>query len=99
MIYTLRIVDKLHRYLTTISAVFPSNSYCFILPFPLLHCSIHVVFGHAIAGFELIREVEVQKTDSSHKPYADIRINNCGELVKRSKPAKESKGNRLYLVY
>ncbi len=57
--------------------------------FPL---SIHVIFGHVISGFELIREVENQKTDSNHKPYADVRIAACGELVKKTKTDKPEKG-------
>ena len=58
------------------------------------------MFGHAITGFELIREIESQKTDSSHKPYADVRVTNCGELVKKSKANKQTdKGDKIPLSY
>ena len=42
---------------------------------------IHVVFGHTIAGMEYVTAVENQKVDVNHRPYADVRIQNCGELV------------------
>ncbi|XP_065053757.1 peptidyl-prolyl cis-trans isomerase G-like isoform X1 [Rhopilema esculentum] len=67
-----------------------NGSQFFITVKPAHHLdNIHVVFGHAITGFELIREIESQKTDSSHKPYADVRVTNCGELIKKSKANKQ----------
>lgn len=39
------------------------------------------MFGHAIAGMEYVTAVENQKVDVNHRPYADVRIQNCGELV------------------
>ena len=46
-----------------------------------VHSSIHVVFGHVVAGKEYVTAIENQKVDVNHRPYADVRIKNCGELV------------------
>lgn len=43
---------------------------------------IHVVFGHVIQGQEYVTEMENQKVDTNHRPYADVRIINTGELVR-----------------
>lgn len=32
-----------------------------------------------------MREIENQKTDASSKPYAEVRILSCGELIPKSK--------------
>lgn len=32
-----------------------------------------------------MREIENQKTDTSSKPYAEVRILSCGELIPKSK--------------
>lgn len=45
----------------------------------------HVVFGQVISGQEVVREIENQKTDASSKPYAEVRILSCGELIPKSK--------------
>ena len=42
---------------------------------------IHVVFGRVVDGQQFVTEMENQKVDASHRPYADVRITNCGELV------------------
>ena len=42
---------------------------------------LHVVFGHVVSGQQYITEMENQKVDANHRPYADVRISNCGELV------------------
>jgi hypothetical protein len=39
------------------------------------------VFGHVLTGSEYVTAIENQKVDVNHRPYADVRINNCGELV------------------
>lgn len=44
-------------------------------------CRIHVVFGHVVSGSQFVTEVENQKVDAGHRPYADIRITHSGELV------------------
>uniref|UniRef100_A0A2D4J5G6 PPIase cyclophilin-type domain-containing protein n=1 Tax=Micrurus lemniscatus lemniscatus TaxID=129467 RepID=A0A2D4J5G6_MICLE len=51
--------------------------------------SVHVVFGLVISGFEVIEQIENLKTDSASRPYADVRVIDCGVLV--TKPAKEGK--------
>ncbi|KAI6065092.1 Peptidylprolyl isomerase G (Cyclophilin G), transcript variant X1 [Aix galericulata] len=51
----------------------------------------HVVFGQVISGQEVVREIENQKTDASSKPYAEVRILSCGELIPKSKAKKEEK--------
>ncbi len=47
----------------------------------LLVFRIHVIFGHVISGMPFVTEIENQKVDNSHRPYADIRITHCGELM------------------
>jgi len=39
------------------------------------------VFGRVIQGEQFVVEVENQKVDTNHRPYSDVRISNCGELV------------------
>lgn len=46
---------------------------------------IHVVFGQVISGQEVIRMIESQKTDTNSRPYAEVKVLNCGELVPKSK--------------
>ena len=43
--------------------------------------SIHVVFGRVVSGQQYVNEIESQKVDANHRPYADVRISNSGELV------------------
>lgn len=47
--------------------------------------SVHVVFGHVISGQEVVQTMESQKTDPNSRPYADVKVMNCGELVPKSK--------------
>ncbi|XP_020372537.2 peptidyl-prolyl cis-trans isomerase G [Rhincodon typus] len=69
-----------------------NGSQFFITTKPAPHLdSVHVVFGQVISGQELIRDVENQKTDANSKPYAEVRILNCGELIPKSKAKKEEK--------
>ena len=42
---------------------------------------LHVVFGHVVSGQQYVTEMENQKVDTNHRPYADVRISTCGELV------------------
>ena len=44
-----------------------------------------MVFGQVISGQEVVREIENQKTDAASKPFAEVRILSCGELVPKSK--------------
>ncbi|XP_037550133.1 NK-tumor recognition protein isoform X2 [Nematolebias whitei] len=45
---------------------------------------VDVVFGHVISGFEVIKKIERLKTDSSSRPYADVRVVDCGQLITKS---------------
>lgn len=47
--------------------------------------SVHVVFGHVISGQEVVQTMENQKTDPNSRPYAEVKVLNCGELVPKSK--------------
>ena len=40
-----------------------------------------MVFGRVVSGVDYVTEVENQKVDANHRPYADVRVSNCGELV------------------
>ncbi|NXW49152.1 NKTR protein, partial [Nyctiprogne leucopyga] len=53
---------------------------------------VHVVFGLVISGFEVIEQIENLKTDTASRPYADVRVIDCGVLVTKSaKDALERK--------
>ncbi|TKS87715.1 Peptidyl-prolyl cis-trans isomerase G [Collichthys lucidus] len=45
---------------------------------------VHVVFGVVISGFEVIKKIEGLKTDSASRPYADVRVMDCGQLITKS---------------
>ncbi|XP_056306140.1 NK-tumor recognition protein isoform X2 [Danio aesculapii] len=45
---------------------------------------VHVVFGLVISGFEVIKNIEGLKTDSASRPYADVRVIDCGQLITKS---------------
>uniref|UniRef100_G3TSQ0 peptidylprolyl isomerase n=1 Tax=Loxodonta africana TaxID=9785 RepID=G3TSQ0_LOXAF len=51
----------------------------------------HVVFGQVISGQEVVREIENQKTDAASKPFAEVRILSCGELIPKAKAKKDEK--------
>ena len=48
------------------------------------HCRVHVVFGLVISGFEVIKKIEGLKADSASRPYADVRVVDCGQLITKS---------------
>ncbi|CAJ0966508.1 unnamed protein product [Ranitomeya imitator] len=50
---------------------------------------IHVVFGLVISGFEVIEQIENLKTDAASRPYADVRVIDCG--IVGSKSTKDEK--------
>ena len=56
---------------------------CIVRNYVLLfaYCRVHVVFGRVIEGEQFVVEIENQKVDTNHRPYADVRISNSGELV------------------
>lgn len=51
--------------------------------------NVHTVFGHLVDGHDIVRDMENQKVSTGHKPYADIRIAHCGELVKKAKTSTQ----------
>uniref|UniRef100_A0A3P9N5W1 Peptidyl-prolyl cis-trans isomerase n=1 Tax=Poecilia reticulata TaxID=8081 RepID=A0A3P9N5W1_POERE len=59
---------------------------------------VHVVFGHVISGQEVVQTMENQKTDPNSRPYAEVKILNCGELIPKSKGLFGSLGFHKKLV-
>ncbi|KAI9146149.1 cyclophilin-like domain-containing protein [Paraphysoderma sedebokerense] len=51
----------------------------------------HVVFGRVVAGFDIVREIEDQPTDSRDRPIEPVVISHCGEYEFRMPAGKDKK--------
>ena len=50
---------------------------------------ISQIFLKSFSGKEVVKEIEELDTDKKDRPLQDVRVANCGELIKKSKPTKK----------
>lgn len=51
------------------------------------------MFGRVLSGQDIARDIENQKVNDNHKPYAEVRVTHSAELVKKSKQTKTKEEN------
>eukprot|EP01132_Coremiostelium_polycephalum_P003823 gene3823-4756_t len=51
----------------------------------------HVVFGRVIDGKQVVDTLNTLLTDNNDKPYADVKISHCGELILKQQSKSETK--------